>query len=365
MKVLIQITKLILLLFASSFVAFSSVAEIYKYQDEQGRWYFTDKPQAGDVVEEKRDKAKEEAPKLLDLKEILQNRFKPNTPTEMASLAVVAIETPIVQGSGFFISEYGHILTNKHVVRPTETKKWKELEDNLRKADEAYRESNRSLRKERSNLENMKTSLRNYKKAIDRADDGYAKRIAQDEYNLFMNRYQEHEREYRRVLKEYSENKRKYEAARSEFNILSATSILARDFKIILKDEEELTANLITVSDKYDLALLKIDHHKTPYIKIGDFDLLHHGMKVFAIGSPLGMKDVITSGVVAGVKDNNVITDATVLPGSSGGPLITADGKVIGITSQRVSQVIGGEGLGVAISIDTAMSEFKDQIGNK
>jgi S1-C subfamily serine protease len=167
------------------------------------------------------------------------------------------------------------------------------------------------------------------------------------------------------VLKEYSENKRNYKAARSEFNILSSTSILARNFKVILKDDEELTAHLITVSDKHDLALLKIDHHKTPYIEIGDFDSLRHGMKVFAIGSPLGMKDVITSGVVAGIKDNNVITDATVLPGSSGGPLLTADGKVIGVTSQRVSQIIGGEGLGVAISIESAMSEFKGQIGNK
>jgi S1-C subfamily serine protease len=354
-----------ILLITSSVVAFSTVAAIYKYQDEQGHWYFTDKPQAGDVVEEKRDKVDKEAPKLIDLKEILQHRFKPNTPTEAASLAVVAIETPMGEGSGFFISEHGHILTNKHVIKPTETKQWKQLEDNLREADEAYRESDRSLRNEKRNLESIENSLRNYKKAIDRADDGYAKRIAQDEYNLFMNRYQEHERKYREVLKKYSENKRKYDAARSEFNILSATSILARNFKIILKDGEELTAYLITVSDKYDLALLKIDHHKTPYIEIGNFDLLHHGIKVFAIGSPLGMKDVITSGVVAGIKDNNVITDATVLPGSSGGPLLTADGKVIGVTSQRVSQVIGGEGLGVAISIDTAISEFKDQIGNK
>ena len=77
------------------------------------------------------------------------------------------------------------------------------------------------------------------------------------------------------------------------------------------------------------------------------------------------MKDVITSGIVAGIKDDYVITDATVLPGSSGGPLLTAYGKVIGITSQRVSQTIGGEGLGVAVSIDSAMSEFKDQIESR
>ena len=126
---------------------------------------------------------------------MLQNKYKPATPAEKATLAVVAIETPLVQGSGFFVSEHGHILTNKHVVKPTETKKWKELEENLRAADEAYRESDRLLRNERSRLKDMENSPDNYRKAIDRAKDGYAKRLAQDEYNLFMNRYQEHKSE--------------------------------------------------------------------------------------------------------------------------------------------------------------------------
>ena len=89
------------------------------------------------------------------------------------------------------------------------------------------------------------------------------------------------------MFKEYSENKRKYRTARSEFNILSSTSILAKNFKIVLKNDKELTAHLISVSDNYDMALLKLDRHKTPYINIGDFASLRHGMKVFAIGSPL------------------------------------------------------------------------------
>lgn len=365
MNNIIRVTNTILLFFLTTFMAFSSFAEIYKYQDEQGRWYFTDKPRTGDAAAAKEKEATEKAPVMVDLETKLQNKFKPETTIEKAMLSVVAIETPLVHGSGFFISEHGHVLTNKHVIRPTETDEWKEIEKNLKEADDAYRESDSALKQERSRLNEMKNSLNEYKKAIDRADDGYAKRIAEDEYNLFMRRYRHHKSEYRKVKKEYSENKRKYEAARREFNIMSSTSTLARNFKILLKDDEELTARLVFVSDKYDLALLKIDRYRTPYIRIGDFESLRHGMKVFAIGSPLGMKDVITSGIVAGIKEENVITDATILPGSSGGPLLTEDGNVVGVNSLRVSQVIGGEGFGVAISIDTAISEFGNLIDKK
>ena len=70
------------------------------------------------------------------------------------------------------------------------------------------------------------------------------------------------------------------------------------------------------------------------------------------------MEDVISGGVVAGFKDEYLIADVTVLPGSSGGPLITEDGKVAGVNSLKVSQVIGGEGFGVSISINTVLTEF-------
>jgi hypothetical protein len=365
MKEMIWVANILLLFFLSMFAVFPCVAEIYKYQDEQGRWYYSDKPKSGAAPIEEKKGVATDSPELIDLEAKLLDKFKPDTPVEKASLAVVAIDTPMIQGSGFFISENGYVLTNKHVVRPTETDEWKEIEGNLKEADEAYRESDRAFRKERSRLSKMEKSLKEYKNAIDRADDGYARRIAQDEYNLFMNRYQEHKGEYKKVKREYSENKRKYEAARREFNIMSSASILARNFRIILKNDDELNARLITVSDKHDLALLKVDRYKTPYIKTGDFSSIRHGMKIFAIGSPLGMKDVITSGVVAGIKEENVITDATILPGSSGGPLITADGKVIGVNSLRVSQVIGGQGLGVAISIESAFSDFENLIRKK
>lgn len=359
-----RIIVVVMLLILSLSMTLPTYAEIYKYQDKEGRWHFTDKPGSGEAVTDEKKESVRKVQDILDLEVKLLNIFKPNTPVEKATLAVVAIETPLVQGSGFFVTRHGHILTNKHVVRPTETGEWKEIEESLREADKEYRESGRILREERGHLDRLENSLKEYKKSIENADDGYARRVAESEYRMFMDRYRRHKTNYRNVKKEYTENKRKYEKARSEFNILSSTSILSKNFKIILKDDEKYNARLISVSKDHDLALLKIDHHKTPYIKPGNFNSLRHGMKVYAVGSPLGMKDVITSGIVAGIKGENVITDATILPGSSGGPLLTGDGKVIGVNSLRVSQVIGGEGLGVAISIESAFSEFEDLIGN-
>jgi S1-C subfamily serine protease len=119
---------------------------------------------------------------------------------------------------------------------------------------------------------------------------------------------------------------------------------------------------LIAISDSNDLALLKIDRYQTPFLLSGNAESLRQGVRIFAIGNPLGIKDVMTAGVVAGLKDEYVITDATILPGSSGGPLVTEDGKVVGITSSRVSQVVGGEGFGVAIVIQSAFTDFSKYI---
>ena len=81
-------------------------------------------------------------------------------------------------------------------------------------------------------------------------------------------------------------------------------------------------------------------------------------MRVFALGNPLGMKHVMTAGVVSQLRQEYVVTDAKILPGNSGGPLVTGEGEVAGVNSQRRSQVVGGEGFGVAISMNIVFTEF-------
>jgi S1-C subfamily serine protease len=107
------------------------MAEVYKYQDEHGRWHFTDKPRLGNDAPITKADEKETTTSYKDLAALLQEKYQPETPIDQASLAVVAITSPLAQGSGFFISDDGHIITNKHVVKPGETAEWKELKNKL------------------------------------------------------------------------------------------------------------------------------------------------------------------------------------------------------------------------------------------
>jgi S1-C subfamily serine protease len=137
---------------------------------------------------------------------------------------------------------------------------------------------------------------------------------------------------------------------------------LERRFKVHLKDDTELSARLISVSREHDLALLKVDGCKTPSIKSASMGALSQGMKVYAIGSPLGLRDSVTSGVLTRIRDDYLLTDATVLSGSSGGPLVTEVGEVIGINTLKLGKPTSTDGLGAAIPMDTIKAEFGTKI---
>ena len=82
------------------------------------------------------------------------------------------------------------------------------------------------------------------------------------------------------------------------------------------------------------------------------------GMSVFAVGSPLGLADAMTKGVVTRVRRDHIMTDAKILPGNSGGPLITEDGKVIGINTLKLARNADAEGFGLAIPVRVASQQF-------
>jgi serine protease Do len=119
-------------------------------------------------------------------------------------------------------------------------------------------------------------------------------------------------------------------------------------------------------TDAYtDLAVIKIDAQGLPALDTGDSNALNVGDWVVAIGNALGQGISATKGIVSALDvsltetagqpiSNLVQTDAAINPGNSGGPLVDLDGKVIGITSIKISQV-GVEGMGYAISINQAL----------
>ncbi len=125
---------------------------------------------------------------------------------------------------------------------------------------------------------------------------------------------------------------------------------------LIQPEGKILDARIVGIDRDTDLALIKIDAHLPP-IPIGDSDTLRQGQLVMAFGSPLGMENSVSMGVVSSVAreikpDDSQIyiqTDAPINPGNSGGPLVDTDGRLMGLNTFILTQSGGSEGLGFAI----------------
>jgi serine protease Do len=118
-----------------------------------------------------------------------------------------------------------------------------------------------------------------------------------------------------------------------------------------------LKAKIVGVDKETDLAVLKIDAEKLPALEIGDYRKLRQGQLVLAFGSPEGLEDSMSMGVISSVMRQPdpdkprvyIQTDAAVNPGNSGGPLVDLDGTVVGINTFILSESGGSEGLNFAI----------------
>jgi len=113
----------------------------------------------------------------------------------------------------------------------------------------------------------------------------------------------------------------------------------------------------VGVARDIDLAVIKVDAGKLPALALANYRKLGQGEMVFAFGSPEGLRNTVTMGVVSAVArqtdpDSPLIyiqTDAAINPGNSGGPLVNVNGEVVGVNTFILSQSGGNEGLGFAI----------------
>ncbi|MGH8806584.1 MAG: DegQ family serine endoprotease [Noviherbaspirillum sp.] len=135
----------------------------------------------------------------------------------------------------------------------------------------------------------------------------------------------------------------------------------ADDVYVTLTDKREYKAKIIGVDKRTDVAVVKIEGSNLPRLTIGDPNKLRVGEWVIAIGSPFGLDNTVTSGIVsAKARDTGdylplIQTDVAVNPGNSGGPLINMRGEVVGINSQIYSRSGGYMGISFAVPIDEAM----------
>ena len=136
-----------------------------------------------------------------------------------------------------------------------------------------------------------------------------------------------------------------------------------------LADKREFKAEVIGVDRRTDVALLKIKAKNLPKVTLGNSNNIKVGQWVAAIGSPFGLENTMTVGVISAINralpQENFVpfiqTDVAINPGNSGGPLFNTEGHVIGINSQIYSKTGGSMGLSFAIPIDVAI-DVADQL---
>ena len=136
---------------------------------------------------------------------------------------------------------------------------------------------------------------------------------------------------------------------------------------VTLTDKREFKAKIIGADKRSDVAVVKIEATGLPAVKIGDTSRLKVGEWVIAIGSPFGLENTVTAGIVSAKQRDTgdylpfIQTDVAINPGNSGGPLINMRGEVVGINSQIYSRSGGFQGISFAIPIDEA-ARVADQL---
>lgn len=146
-------------------------------------------------------------------------------------------------------------------------------------------------------------------------------------------------------------------AHRVQVKIPAASNDESPDQSLVSGRGHTVDASIVGSDSEIDLALLKVEAKGLRALRLGDYNKLRQGDVVFAVGSPEGLQDSVTMGVVSAAArqpdpDSSMVyiqSDAPINPGSSGGPLVNVDGELVGINTFIVTEGGGNEGLGFAI----------------
>jgi serine protease Do len=330
---------------------------IYKYQKD-GVWHFTDNP--GDVpaspFAESPDPSAASTPSETNLTNQLTKVLKPMNAIETATLATVAIETAFGYGTGFFVTDDGYLITNKHVIRPAPG--LGTADDPAATANmEALDRYDAAIEKEAQRLEQALTELEAFRHFIDNQPEPSARDYHEVRYRKGLQNYQQWEASLNQRRQTLAAERSAFEDRLLQQRVDASLARLNRRFTVYLADNTPLTAYVVEISKDHDLALLKVDGCTTPWIAPEDPFASGQGDPVYAIGNPVRLRNSVTAGVVSGFEGGFVKTNAQIYPGNSGGPLVTSRGRVIGInTFKQLTRKF--EGLGFAIFITVAFDAF-------
>jgi serine protease Do len=336
-------------------------AGVYRYKDKNGVWHFTDTPDesayeaAEPYIKDRKTAGDDTAmatPTAIgkDLQAHFQKNLPPANKIEEARNATVSIEMALGSGSGFFISDKGYIVTNRHVIDSSYGQS-EDMEDKIENVKDQVEYQARVLEEEERRLRKQWTQLHRQRSQMN-----------PEEYRHWKDQLDQREAILRQRRDQFEEQRRQFEEAYDKYQERRISDLSQSGYTIVLADKTELRAEKVIISERYDLALLRLKGYKTPFIPTGNANGLHHGQPLYAIGNSLDMGHTVTSGIFSGRREDLLQTNAQINPGNSGGPLITENGQVIGVNTSKVVGM-GVEGMGFAIPIHVVMAEFGAYIG--
>jgi len=163
----------------------------------------------------------------------------------------------------------------------------------------------------------------------------------------------------------------------SDGYVLTSNHVVAdmnADYTVIIDPKRKYAAKVLSRNPINDIAVLRIEGKRFPYVQMADSDRIELGEEVVAIGNPLGeFTDTISRGIISGLSryisafggmDHQmqnlrglIQTDAAINPGNSGGPLVNMDGKVVGINT---AMIMGAQNIGFAIPVNYAKKDLHE-----
>jgi serine protease Do len=262
--------------------------------------------------------------------------ISPVSAVEAARSATVFIRTAWGFGSGFIIDADCHVVTNRHVVETDATRVTANVDHNP--------EIQSTIQSTQQRLQNAILLAQLHRRAIANQPGSNLERMQLDD------RIRQMQQTLNTLPKQVDAE------ITSRVNDADQTG-----FSVTLLDGAHYEGLHARLAANADLAVFQLPANDCPFIVADRNAALRVGQRVYTIGNPSGLTYTVTSGVVSGQRQiegqSYVQTDAPINPGNSGGPLITEQGKVIGINS-RVMR--GVQGIGFAIPIDAVYDEFPE-----
>mgnify|MGYP000991516022 CR=1 FL=1 len=319
---------------------------IYQYRRSDGVWVFTDNPNEL-PPEARREVAKRFENRSAQVRDLAAQlaRQNPRNPIEAAVLGTVAVKSGKGMGSGFFVTEDGFLITNRHVVRtPAQVREART--ERIERIDTQAETFYTRLEAEQQRLDAALAELEGLRRRMRSAD------YAQNRGSL--DRWQQDLDRRRREIQDQHETLRRRQ---TEAEARDRITDLERVFDVLLADNTALRAFLVAEDERWDLALLKVDGYRVPRLTPAAPGQTATGEPVYAVGNPAALRNSVSKGVLSGYEGGWIKTDAKIYPGNSGGPLVDAAGRVLGInTFKELTERF--EGLGFAVPIQTAYQVF-------